>query len=82
MNGFSPKAGETAAKRGTRLHYAKSVKEPVIESHLYPVTMHTRAPLIDEQGYYMPDKPRCYTDLIEPFIVTIRRLGGGGCEGY
>ncbi|KAJ5184383.1 hypothetical protein N7472_009223 [Penicillium cf. griseofulvum] len=37
--------------------------------------MYTRAPPIDEQGY-IPDKPRSYQDLTEPFMVTIRQLGG------
>ncbi|KAE8360586.1 hypothetical protein BDV27DRAFT_134295 [Aspergillus caelatus] len=47
------------------------------QAHLYPVTMHTRAPPMDEQGH-MPDKPRCYSNLTEPFMVTMRQLGGAG----
>ncbi|KAE8136383.1 hypothetical protein BDV38DRAFT_284130 [Aspergillus pseudotamarii] len=39
--------------------------------------MHTRAPPIDEQGH-IPDKPRYYPNLTEPFMVTMRQLGGDG----
>ncbi|KAJ5555244.1 hypothetical protein N7461_003714 [Penicillium sp. DV-2018c] len=50
-------------------------EETGYKAHLQPVTMYTRAPPIDEQGH-MPDKPRSYPDLTEPFMVTIRQLGG------
>jgi 8-oxo-dGTP pyrophosphatase MutT (NUDIX family) len=50
-------------------------EETGYHAHLYLVTMYTRAPPIDEQGH-MPDKPRSYQDLTEPFMVTIRQLGG------
>ncbi|OQE20746.1 hypothetical protein PENFLA_c016G08409 [Penicillium flavigenum] len=50
-------------------------EETGYRAHLHPVTMYTRAPPpIDEQGH-MPDKPRSYPDLTEPFIVTMRHLG-------
>ncbi|CAG8947351.1 unnamed protein product [Penicillium salamii] len=52
-------------------------EETGYQARLYPVTMHTRAPPIDEQGH-MPDKPRSYPDITEPFMVTIRQLGGHG----
>ncbi|CAG7948852.1 unnamed protein product [Penicillium olsonii] len=50
-------------------------EETGYKARLYPVTMRTRAPPMDEQGH-MPDKPRTYQDLTEPFMVTIRQLGG------
>ncbi|KAJ5874620.1 NUDIX domain [Penicillium soppii] len=50
-------------------------EETGYRAHLYPVKMYTRAPPIDEQGH-MPDEPRSYPDLTEPFMVTIRQLGG------
>lgn len=49
-------------------------EETGCQSCLYPVTIHTRAPPVDEQGH-LPDKPRSYQDLTEPFMVTIRQLG-------
>ncbi|KJK62711.1 Ap6Ahydrolase [Aspergillus parasiticus SU-1] len=55
-------------------------EETGYQTHLHPVTMYTRAPLMDEQGH-MPDEPRCYPDLTEPFIVTIRQLGRDGIDG-
>ncbi|KAJ5435496.1 NUDIX domain [Penicillium cf. griseofulvum] len=42
-------------------------EETGYQARLYPVTMYTRAPPIDEQGY-IPDKPRSYQDLTEPFM--------------
>ena len=50
-------------------------EETGYQAHLYPVRMYTRAPPTDEQGQ-MPDEPRSYPDLTEPFMVTIRQLGG------
>ncbi|KAL2820451.1 NUDIX hydrolase domain-like protein [Aspergillus granulosus] len=52
-------------------------EETGYQAHLHPVTMYTRAPPLDEQGH-MPDKPRSYPDLTEPFMVTMRQLGGDG----
>ncbi|CAP97943.1 hypothetical protein EN45_098940 [Penicillium chrysogenum] len=49
-------------------------EETGYHAHLHPVRMYTRAPPIDEQGH-MPDKPRSYSDLTEPFMVTMRHLG-------
>ncbi|KAE8345630.1 hypothetical protein BDV24DRAFT_159491 [Aspergillus arachidicola] len=46
-------------------------------AHLHPVTMQTRAPPIDEQGH-MPDVPRLFPDITEPFMVTMRQLGKDG----
>lgn len=40
---------------------------------LYPVAMATRAPPPDEQGL-VPDEPRLYSNLIEPFMMTMREL--------
>lgn len=37
--------------------------------------MHTRALPMAEQGH-IPDKPCSYPDLTEPFMVTVRQLGG------
>lgn len=51
-------------------------EETGYQSHLHPVKMRTRAPPMDEEGH-MPDKPQSYPDLIEPFMVTMRQLGGG-----
>lgn len=39
--------------------------------------MSIRAPPRDEQGH-MADKPHPYTDLTEPFMVTMRQLGWEG----
>ncbi|KAJ5468550.1 hypothetical protein N7475_006302 [Penicillium sp. IBT 31633x] len=50
-------------------------EETGYQAHLHPVRMRTRAPPIDEQGH-MPDKARSYQDLTEPFMITIRQLGG------
>ncbi|KAJ5415512.1 hypothetical protein N7465_004207 [Penicillium sp. CMV-2018d] len=50
-------------------------EETGYKAHLHPVTMNTRAPPVDEQGH-MPDTPRSYADLTEPFMVTMRQLGG------
>jgi 8-oxo-dGTP pyrophosphatase MutT (NUDIX family) len=50
-------------------------EETGYQAHLYPITMYTRAPPMDEQGH-MPDKPRSYADLTEPFMVTMRQSGG------
>ncbi|EAU31850.1 predicted protein [Aspergillus terreus NIH2624] len=52
-------------------------EETGYSAHLHPVTMRTRAPPRDEQGH-MPDKPRAYPELTEPFMVTMRQLGGEG----
>ncbi|KAJ6149620.1 hypothetical protein N7471_000819 [Penicillium samsonianum] len=52
-------------------------EETGYQAHLHPVRMYTRAPPIDEQGQ-MPDEPRSYPDLTEPFMVTVRQLGGDG----
>ncbi|GAB1210727.1 hypothetical protein APSETT445_009524 [Aspergillus pseudonomiae] len=52
-------------------------EETGYQAHLFPVTMQTRAPPIDEQGH-LPDVPRSYPDLTEPFMVTIRQLGKDG----
>jgi 8-oxo-dGTP pyrophosphatase MutT (NUDIX family) len=43
--------------------------------HLHPVTMSTRAPPTVETGS-MIDKPRIFSNLTEPFMVTIRRMDG------
>lgn len=43
--------------------------------HLHPVTMSTRAPPRDEMGS-VEDQPRVFSNLTEPFMVTIRRLDG------
>lgn len=50
-------------------------EETGYQAHLHPVTMQTRAPPMDEEGH-MPDEPRPFSDLTEPFMVTIRQLGG------
>lgn len=42
-------------------------------ARLYPVAMATRAPPPDEQGL-VPDEPRLYSNLTEPFMVTMREL--------
>ncbi|OGM39204.1 NUDIX domain [Aspergillus bombycis] len=54
-------------------------EETGYQARLHPVTMHTRAPPMDEQGH-MPDKPRSYPALTEPFMVTMRQLGGEGVD--
>lgn len=41
----------------------------------YPVTMSTRAPLVTETSS-IPDQARVYPGLTEPFMLTIRDLGG------
>jgi 8-oxo-dGTP pyrophosphatase MutT (NUDIX family) len=41
--------------------------------HLHPVTMSTRAPPIDETGL-LEDQPRLFSNLTEPFMLTIREL--------
>lgn len=46
---------------------------------LHPVTMQTRAPPMDEQGH-MPDQHRSHPDLTEPYMVTMRQLGGDGVK--
>lgn len=52
-------------------------EETGYQARLHPVTMPTRAPPMDEQGH-MPDKPRSYPNLTEPFMITIRQIGGDG----
>lgn len=42
-------------------------------ARLYPLAMATRAPPPDEQGL-VPDEPRLYSNLMEPFMVTMREL--------
>jgi len=67
--------GETrheAALREVREETGYSVR-------LHPVTMYTRAPPMDEQGD-TPDEPRSFSDLTEPFMVTVRQLGDSGNE--
>ncbi|KAJ5712749.1 hypothetical protein N7493_009217 [Penicillium malachiteum] len=54
-------------------------EETGYQAHLYPVTMYTRAPPIDERGH-MPDIPRLYPDIVEPFMVTMRHLGTDGVK--
>ncbi|KAJ6189300.1 hypothetical protein N7519_004208 [Penicillium mononematosum] len=49
-------------------------EETGYQAQLHPVAMYTRAPPIGEQRH-MPDKPRSYPDLTEPFMVTMRLLG-------
>ncbi|KAB8220556.1 hypothetical protein BDV33DRAFT_172172 [Aspergillus novoparasiticus] len=55
-------------------------EETGYQAHLHPVMMYTRAPPMDEQGH-MSDEPRCYPDLTEPFMVTMRQLGRDGAAG-
>lgn len=55
-------------------------EETGYQARLHPVTIYIRAPPMDEQGH-MPDEPRCYPDLTEPFMVTIRQFGGDGATG-
>ena len=43
--------------------------------HLHPVTMSTRAPPMAETGY-IADQARTFSDLTEPFMLTIRRMDG------
>lgn len=47
-------------------------EETGYQAHLHPVRMSTRAPPIDEKGH-MPDEPRSYANLTEPFMVTTRQ---------
>ncbi|KNG83635.1 hypothetical protein ANOM_007205 [Aspergillus nomiae NRRL 13137] len=54
-------------------------EETGYQAHLHPVTMHTRAPPRDEQEH-VPDIPRLYPALTEPFMVTIRQLDGDGVK--
>ena len=42
---------------------------------LFPITMSTRAPAATEEGS-VPDHPRTYPDITEPFTVTIREVDG------
>lgn len=51
-------------------------EETGYQAYLHPVMMHTRAPL-EERGP-LPDQPRSYPHLVEPFMVTLRQLGGDG----
>lgn len=43
--------------------------------HLFPITMPTRAPASVEQSS-VPDQPRLYPNLTEPFMVTVREVDG------
>ncbi|KAG9258227.1 uncharacterized protein F5Z01DRAFT_326147 [Emericellopsis atlantica] len=43
--------------------------------HLFPITMPTRAPASAEKSS-VPDQPRLYPDLTEPFMVTVREVDG------
>ncbi|KAF2744332.1 hypothetical protein M011DRAFT_470468 [Sporormia fimetaria CBS 119925] len=43
--------------------------------HLHPVTMSTRAPPRVETGF-VADQPRTFSNLTEPFMLTIRRMDG------
>ena len=52
-------------------------EETGYKAHLYPVKMYSRAPPSEEQGH-MPDVPRLYPDMTEPFMVTMRQLGKDG----
>lgn len=52
-------------------------EETGYKAHLHPVTMRTRAPPIDEQEH-MPDEPRSYENITEPFMVTMRQLSDEG----
>ncbi|KAI9933907.1 hypothetical protein ASPWEDRAFT_35880 [Aspergillus wentii DTO 134E9] len=54
-------------------------EETGYKARLHPVRMHTRAPPLDERGH-VPDEPREYADLTEPFMVTMRELGGDGVK--
>lgn len=54
-------------------------EETGYQAHLHPVRMSTRAPPIDEQGY-MPDEPRFYDGLTEPFMFTVRQLGANNVK--
>lgn len=51
----------------------EAFEETGYKAHLHPVTMRTRAPPIDEHEH-MPDEPRTYANLTEPFMVTMRQL--------
>ncbi|KFA80209.1 hypothetical protein S40288_09889 [Stachybotrys chartarum IBT 40288] len=42
---------------------------------LFPITMPTRAPAVTEQGS-VPDRPRYYPNITEPFMVSIREMNG------
>ncbi|KAJ5182641.1 hypothetical protein N7492_000257 [Penicillium capsulatum] len=52
-------------------------EETGYQAHLHPVMMQTRAPPMDEQQH-TPDQPRAFPDLVEPFMMTLRQLGGDG----
>lgn len=52
-------------------------EETGYQARLHPVTMQTRAPPIDEREP-MPDQPRSYPGLTEPFMMTLRQLGEDG----
>lgn len=43
--------------------------------HIFPVTMTTRAPAATEEAS-VPDHPRSYPDVTEPFMASIREVDG------
>ena len=51
------------------------IEETGYRCHLHPVTMTTRATPVDE-AVDLPDKPRDYAGLTEPFMFTIREIRG------
>jgi 8-oxo-dGTP pyrophosphatase MutT (NUDIX family) len=57
----------------------EAYEETGYRGRLLPVTMSIRAPAVTEE-IEVQDKPRRYTDLTEPFMVTVRHLGASNVK--
>jgi hypothetical protein len=52
------------------------MEETGYQCRIYPVTMATQAPMSSEPGD-VADQLRVYSDVPEPFMLTVRELEGG-----
>lgn len=68
-----PKGRRNCGESRQQAALREAKEETGYACHLYPVTMATRTPPMDEKGH-LEDCPRVYHHITEPFFLTIRTV--------